>query len=242
MHVRNQQLGSAVHYAHFTPICTNFTNMGTTVTYSSQPTGGINAFSSGPAASGTFAAAQQPAWNAISANVQPWNALSANVQPIVTAGQFTQPVSGAITGYNQFRPFGTAISAYNQYQPFSGTIAGYSALQPYWQLSGHVMVQPSIDISETSSDVVVSAYTPSVDPNNISLSVTDNSVTISAYAWSGNQNLVLNRTVALPTNVRADAINANLQNNGILEIRCPKVEKSTRGTTLSQDVQQQQTV
>jgi len=220
MHVTNQQLGSAVHYAHFAPMCTNFTNMGTTVTYGARQASGVNAFSANPAISGSFAGLPQTAWNT------GWNATAlSNMQPIVSAGQFNQPVSGAVAAYNQFRPF-------------SGAIAGYNQLQPYLQLSGHVMVQPSIDISETSSDVVVSAYAPNVDPNNISLSVTDNSVTISAYSWTGNQNLVLNRTVALPTNIRADAVDANLQNNGILEIRLPKAEKSTRGTTLSQDVKQ----
>ncbi len=228
MYVTNQQLGSAVHYAHFAPICTNFTNMGTTVTYASRPEAAINASAVNPGVSGNFAAAQQPLWNQA----------SANVQPSITAAQFAQPVSGTMAAYNQLRPLGTLVSAYNQFQPFSGSITGLNQFQPYWQ-SGHVMVQPSIDISETSRDVVVSAYTPNVDPNNISLSVTDNAVTISAYAWTGNQPMIVNRTVALPTNIRAEAVDANLQNNGILEIRLPKAEKSTRGTTLSQDVKQQ---
>ncbi len=97
------------------------------------------------------------------------------------------------------------------------------------------MVQPSVDISESSSDVIVSAYVANVNVNDLRLNVTDNSVTISASAWTGNEYVVLNRTVALPTSIRAEAVDASLQ-SGVLEIRMPKADKSLRArTTISPD-------
>lgn len=105
----------------------------------------------------------------------------------------------------------------------------------YFGVMAHGMVQPSIDISETSSDVVVTAYVANANVNDLRLNVTEDSVTISASAWTGAENLVLNRTVALPTAIRADACDASLQ-SGILEIRCPKADKNLRArATISPD-------
>ena len=92
------------------------------------------------------------------------------------------------------------------------------------------MIQPSVDLSETSSDVMVAAYLSNVVLNDISLNVTENSVTISASAWNGNEHLVLNRTVALPTSIRAESVDASFQ-SGVLEIRCPKADKGVRTRT-----------
>jgi HSP20 family protein len=127
------------------------------------------------------------------------------MQPIITAGYYNQPISGSMWLYGQPQHF----------------------LPGQWS----TMIQPTVDISETSSDVVVSAYVPSVNPNNLSLNVTENSVTISASAWTGSHNVVINRTVALPTSIRAESVDASMQNSGVLEIRLPKVEKSVRNRT-----------
>lgn len=136
----------------------------------------------------------------------PWSTIPYNtLQPVITAGQFNQPVSGTMFTYGQ---------------PWSFIAGNWSP-----------MVQPTVDISETSSDVVVSAYVPSVNLNNLSLNVTENSVTISASAWTGSQNVVINRTVALPTSIRAESVDASMQNSGVLEIRLPKVEKGVRNRT-----------
>jgi HSP20 family molecular chaperone IbpA len=136
----------------------------------------------------------------------PWSTVPYNtMQPVITGGQYNQPVSGAQFGYGQPRHF----------------------IQNQWSS----MIQPSVDISETSSDVVVSAYVPSVDLNNLSLNVTENSVTISASAWTGSQSVVINRTVALPTSIRAESVDASMQNSGVLEIRMPKSEKNIRNRT-----------
>lgn len=100
------------------------------------------------------------------------------------------------------------------------------------------MIQPSVDISETSSDVMVAAYLSDAVLNDINLNVTDNSVTISASAWTGYEHLVLNRTVALPTSIRAESVDASFQ-SGVLEIRLPKADKGVRTrTTITPDTVQ----
>ena len=92
------------------------------------------------------------------------------------------------------------------------------------------MIQPSVNVSETSCDVMVAAYLPNVIPNDVSLNVTSNSVTIIASAWTGNEHLILNRTVALPTSIRAESVDASFL-SGVLEIRLPKVDKGMRTRT-----------
>lgn len=89
------------------------------------------------------------------------------------------------------------------------------------------IIQPALDISETSSDVVLTAHIPDVEISDINLGVSDNSVTITASTWNGHQSAVINRTVALPTSIRPDSVDANLQ-SGVLEIRCPKVDSGSR--------------
>lgn len=208
MHLANQQSGQMIQHVKFSPVSSSISNVGTTVTYSINPTNTINAFNQNFATTGNFTNFQQ------SGLQTGWNTMLTNTyQPIVTASQFNQPISGGFFGYPQMQQFGRQITG--------------------------LMVQPSIDISETSSDVVITAYVPNLPINDMTLSCTENSVTISASAWTGNQSLVVNRTVALPTSIRAEAIDAGLQ-SGVLEIRCPKAEKAVRRrTTVSPDVNQQ---
>ena len=43
--------------------------------------------------------------------------------------------------------------------------------------------------------------------------------------------MVINRTIALPTSIRAESVDASMQNSGVLEIRLPKMEKGVRTRT-----------
>ncbi|MFL0196808.1 Hsp20/alpha crystallin family protein [Clostridium sp. WILCCON 0269] len=90
-----------------------------------------------------------------------------------------------------------------------------------------ITVQPTIDISETSSDIMVSAYVSNSAINDLKLNVTDDSLTISGTLLNGSNQFVLNRTIPLSTSIRAEAVDATLQ-SGVLEIRLPKSEKSNR--------------
>ncbi|HPL54124.1 MAG TPA: Hsp20/alpha crystallin family protein [Bacillota bacterium] len=101
-----------------------------------------------------------------------------------------------------------------------------------------LLVQPTVDISETSSDIVISAFVSNSAVNNMNLSVTPDSCTISGSVWTGAENLTLHRTIPLSTSIRAEAVDATLK-SGVLEIRLPKTEKMNRNkTTVSQDIAQ----
>ncbi|MDR3599238.1 MAG: Hsp20/alpha crystallin family protein [Desulfosporosinus sp.] len=180
------------------PVASNFSGVGTTVTYGLQSSN-VNAFNSGNTSSGVWAP-------------QKWN-LNNNYTGL-SSGQYGQ--------YGQTPNYAYGVSAGQFGQTASGSFMG-----------GHCsrgMIQPSVDISETSSDVMVAAYLSDAVLNDISLNVTENSVTISASAWTGNEHLVLNRTIALPTSIRAESVDASFQ-SGVLEIRLPKADKGVRTRT-----------
>ncbi len=87
--------------------------------------------------------------------------------------------------------------------------------------------QPRVELAETNSDVVITAELPNVDPNNIYLTATDDSISISALSHVGGSSSSLHRTVALPTVVRSEHIEANYS-NGTLECRIPKSDFVSR--------------
>jgi len=81
--------------------------------------------------------------------------------------------------------------------------------------------QPRVELAESNTDVIVTADLPNVDPNNIYITVTDDSLSISALALMGGTSSSLHRTVALPTNIKAEHIDISYT-NGTLECRLPK--------------------
>lgn len=87
--------------------------------------------------------------------------------------------------------------------------------------------QPRIELAETNNDVVVTAELPNVDPNNIYLTVTDDSLSISALSHMGGISSSLHRTVVLPTQIRSEHMNVNYA-NGTLECRLPKSDYTAR--------------
>lgn len=111
-------------------------------------------------------------------------------------------------------------------QALSGTsMAGQTLMNSIQSSSG--MAQMRVDLSETNNDVVVAAELPNISLNDLNLTVTDDSLTISATAWSGNQTTSLFRTIALPTSIRSEQVEATYA-NGILEIRAPKSDVLSR--------------
>lgn len=210
---QNNQYSGQSGQIRLTPVASNFSGAGTTVTYGlhSSTVNSVNAFNSGSTSSGMWV------------NPQKWNTQNSfNNYTGFSSGQFSQTPS-----------FVYGVSASQFGQSGSGCYTGgqYS----------RGMIQPSIDISETSSDVMVAAYLSDAVLNDISLNVTENSVTIAATAWTGSEHLVLNRTVALPTSIRAESVDACLQ-SGVLEIRLPKADKGVRTkTTITPDTVQTQT-
>ena len=134
---------------------------------------------------------------------------SAQVHPTISAVNYNEVASGAYN--NQQKQF-------NQ----SNRIQGFNQEQ-LWQ--------PSVDISETSNDIVISAYVSNEIMDDISLNVSEDSVAISGSVWNGNQGIALRRIIPLSTSVRAEACDASLQ-SGSLEIRLPKTEKINRNKTI----------
>ncbi|MCK8823768.1 Hsp20/alpha crystallin family protein [Fuchsiella alkaliacetigena] len=154
------------------------------------------------------------------------NAWSYRLQPISTAqatnmgtaqqsrGQFTQ------TAYQQSIPMQQQQLQQPQFQQ-------QQLQQPQFQQQTTGMISPSISISETQDDLIIACNMPNVDLDNLSLTATENSLSIAAQAFIGQQSSSLHRTVPLPTMIRAEAVDASY-NNGILQIRMPKQETSAR--------------
>jgi HSP20 family protein len=89
------------------------------------------------------------------------------------------------------------------------------------------LAEPRVELAETNNDVVVTAELPNVDPNNIYLLVTDDSISISALSHMSGMTSSIHRTVALPTNVKSEFLDVSFT-NGTLECRLPKSDLATR--------------
>lgn len=99
---------------------------------------------------------------------------------------------------------------------------GYGAFQ-----AGAGLVQPRVELAETNTDIVVTAELPNIDVRNLNLTVTDDSLSISALAYAPGGTSSLHRSIALPTSIKAEQVTATY-NNGILEARLPKSDVSVR--------------
>ncbi len=100
-----------------------------------------------------------------------------------------------------------------------------------------VVWEPAVEVFETDQEVVVRAELPGVDPKNVNVTVQDNTVTIEAEAKEEQEERGRNylrrelrygqfsRTLALPTEVKAEEARATYR-NGLLELRVPKSERA----------------
>lgn len=144
-------------------------------------------------------------------------------QPMATG--FSQPIAtGQFGGVGGLGTMGMGM-AYPMTTGFSAPMGGMGLSSAIVPTTG--MIQPRIELAETNSDVVVTAELPNINPNNLQLTVTDDSLSISALALAGGMSTSLHRTVALPSSVRAEHVDATY-NNGILEVRLPKSDLSAR--------------
>ncbi len=95
---------------------------------------------------------------------------------------------------------------------------------------------PAINIYDNDSAILLTAEIPGLKPEDIDLTVVENSVTIrgSRQDSNGNENEKyyrrerpqgeFNRTVSLPEKVNPEAVTAEYK-NGILTVTMPRVEK-----------------
>ncbi|NLW08150.1 MAG: Hsp20/alpha crystallin family protein [Clostridia bacterium] len=146
-------------------------------------------------------------------------------QPVSTG--FVQPIASShFGGIGSYGSFGMGMA-----QPMTSGFQGAIGMGGIGMTSAIApttgMIQPRVELAETNSDIVVTAELPNINPNNLQLTVTDDSLSISALALSGGMSTSLHRTVALPSSVRAEHVDATY-NNGILEVRLPKSDLTAR--------------
>ncbi len=168
----------------------------------------------------------------VSYSLQGGNTVNALNNSNFNSGSFgsNQPSNWSNQGYTNINP---SISA-SQFGQFGSGVSDIYMMNNRRSL----LVQPSIDISETSSEIVVSAFVTNGTVNNMNLNITQDSCTISGNVWTGNENLILHRTIPLSTSVRAESCEATLQ-SGVLEIRLPKMERNSKSKTIiGQDINQ----
>ncbi len=95
---------------------------------------------------------------------------------------------------------------------------------------------PAVDVYETATDVVVRAELPGIDPKDVEIQVTEDTLTIKGQHKTEQEEKGRNyymrelrsgsfvRTLTLPGNVQSDQAKAAYK-NGILEICVPKSER-----------------
>ena len=95
---------------------------------------------------------------------------------------------------------------------------------------------PALDLSETTEGYLVEAALPGVKPEDVEITVENNVLTIKGEARQEVDQQKRNfhrierrfgtfqRTIGLPTTVKADAIQASLT-NGVLRLEIPKAEE-----------------
>jgi HSP20 family protein len=98
---------------------------------------------------------------------------------------------------------------------------------------------PSLDFSETKSDLVVKAELPGIDPKDIDISINEGVLTIKGEKRQEKEekeegyHLVersygsFTRSIRLPGEVQNDKINASYK-NGVLKINLPKSEEAKK--------------
>ncbi|MFB3886004.1 MAG: Hsp20/alpha crystallin family protein [Thermodesulfobacteriota bacterium] len=98
---------------------------------------------------------------------------------------------------------------------------------------------PSLDVSETKSDLVVKAELPGIDPKGIDISLNEGVLTIKGEKRQEKEekeegyHLVERsygsfvRSIRLPREIQSDKINASYK-NGVLKITLPKSEEAKK--------------
>ena len=126
-----------------------------------------------------------------------------------------------------------------------------SFVQPTAAQGGKKFV-PALDLSETADGYLVEAALPGVKPEDVEITVENNVLTIKGEARQEVDEQKRNfhrverrfgsfqRTIGLPTTVKADAIQASLT-NGVLRLEIPKAEE-VKPRKISVNVGQNKTI
>ncbi len=99
------------------------------------------------------------------------------------------------------------------------------------------LFMPDIDVYTTDKEVVVTANLPGVEPNKVSVEVSEDSVSIAGsaerseevkdqgFCLSERQHGEFARTIVLPERIRENEAKASFK-NGVLTIRAPRAEEA----------------
>lgn len=111
--------------------------------------------------------------------------------------------------------------------------------QPLMRFTPSEEIMPSVDIFEEKGDVVIRAELPGIGKEDIDVTLTDETITISGekkkeeevkkkdyYRWECSYGS-FNRTFSLPAEVRPDKVKTKMK-DGVLEIRIPKTEEAKK--------------
>jgi HSP20 family protein len=97
--------------------------------------------------------------------------------------------------------------------------------------------RPVVDVAETESDIIVKAEIPGIDPKDIDISITGDTLTLKGEKKEEKENTgksyhrvessygSFKRVINLPVSVEVDKVTAEGK-NGLLEITLPKKEES----------------
>ncbi len=97
--------------------------------------------------------------------------------------------------------------------------------------------KPAVDVVETDSDITIKAEIPGIDPKDIDISITGDTLTLQGEKKEEKEKIGkcyhrvessygnFKRTINLPVSVDVDKVTAK-GNNGLLEITLPKKEES----------------
>jgi HSP20 family protein len=125
-------------------------------------------------------------------------------------------------------PFSLMRRMHEEMDRWFGGMGGFGAGQP--QRWG-----PSVDLSETGNELVLTADVPGVEPEDLEIYCTDNALILRGetrrdeeredrgYHRSERHYGRFERVLPLPAEVDRDRIQANFR-NGVLEVRLPKTE------------------
>jgi HSP20 family protein len=98
---------------------------------------------------------------------------------------------------------------------------------------------PSLDVSETKSDIVVKAELPGIDPKDIDITLNDGMLTLRGERKNKKEEKeedyhliersygTFIRSVRLPREVQSNKINASYK-NGVLKVTLPKTEETKK--------------
>ncbi|NLG49236.1 MAG: Hsp20/alpha crystallin family protein [Chloroflexi bacterium] len=118
---------------------------------------------------------------------------------------------------------------------FEETLSRMGVARPWAMGDGGQLFVP-VDLIETNENIIVTASLPGVKPEEVSITVQDNNMTISGEIkpeevkegevyFRERPTGSFRRSFTLPTGVNAEKVNATFE-NGVLKVMIPKTEEA----------------